>query len=250
MGLRGVLWRENYVLNVETKRFIEYLNKEYDRCVLVGDMAWKLCYKASKINNKNIVLESTNRDEILNIIDKFVKSNEYKVDIEKGLNEDLITISVRYEKPNGKIIGYYVDLYDWTQFIVLVKYKDKINKNALRNINGVLTYDKKYLALIEFEEAVKCSVLNKLFCTAILLNKRVNKEKTDKIMKILNETGIKYHVDKNLSDETNPYSNTRIHKVFGLAIFLNIENNRENIEKLVKAFDDINIEYGIANFNK
>lgn len=214
--------------------------------ILVGDMALKLCYNVSNIGTKNIELESTDRDELVNIVDRFVTSSGDNFNIEKGLNEDLITINVKYVKPS---VGYE-DYFGWTVLKVHVKYKDKINKDALRNINGVLTYDKKYLAIIEFEDAVKSSMLSKVFFTAILLNKRVSQEKMKKTLQALNRLSIKFYIDGKLEDETNPYSNTRAAKIFGTAIFLNNENSKENVEMLVKAFDDIKLEYGVANFNK
>ena len=245
MGLRGTLWRKNYVLSVVTKGLIENINKMSNKHILVGDMALKLCYNVSNIGTKNIELESTDRDELVNIVDRFVTSSGDNFNIEKGLNEDLITINVKYENPNR---GYIEDYFSWTEFKVHVKYKDKINKDALRNVNGVLTYDKKYLAIVEFEEAVRGSILNKVFCIAILFNNRVSKEKMEKVMKLLNDTNMKYYLDKDLGDETNPYCNTRASKIFSSAVFLSRDNSKEDIGKTLEALKGIKVNYKVAIF--
>lgn len=246
MGLRGVLFRENYVLSRVTKRLIENINKMSNKHMLVGDMALKLCYNVSNISTKNIELESTDKDELINIVDRFVNSRGDNCNIKKGLNEDLITINVKYDKPEHGY--YYGDTFGWTQFKVHVKYKDKINKDELQNINGVLTYDKKYLAILEFEEAVRGSILNKIFCIAILFNNRVSKEKMEKVMKLLNDTNMKYYLDKDLGDETNPYCNTRASKIFGSAIFLSRDNSKEDIGKTLEALKGIKVNYMVAFF--
>lgn len=119
MGLRGALYRENYVLSRVTKRLIENINKMSNKHILVGDMALKLCYNVSNISTKDIELESTN---------------------------------------------------------------------------------------------------------------------------------MKYYLDKDLGDETNPYCNTRASKIFGSAIFLSRDNSKEDIGKTLEALKGIKVNYMVAIF--